>query len=140
MRLVTIACILVPAVARADTAAAKSFFESGSVAFALGDYAEAAGDYERAFSEKPDPALLYNAAQAHRLAGNTRRALLLYRSYLATPLFTDRPASKQVARRIGELEDALAGEEVAVHAEPTGTTAWTGDNAHPPPPVVDDIR
>jgi hypothetical protein len=48
--------------ARADTAAAKIFFESGSVAFALGDYAGAANDYERAFSEKPDSALLYNAA------------------------------------------------------------------------------
>jgi tetratricopeptide (TPR) repeat protein len=133
----TIACILVAARAQADTAAAKSFFESGSVAFALGDYSGAANDYERAFAEKPDPALLYNAAQAHRLAGNPRRALLLYRSYQSTPLFTDRPALKQVARRITELENALAGEDAAAHAEPTETTAWS-DEPHlaPPPPAL----
>jgi tetratricopeptide (TPR) repeat protein len=136
-----IACMVVCgplcSTARADTAAAKSFFESGSVAFALGDYVGAANDYERAFAEKPDPALLYNAAQAHRLAGNPRRALLLYRSYLSTPLFTERPASRQVARRISDLEDALAGEEAAAHAEPTETTAWNDEphKAPPPPPV-----
>jgi tetratricopeptide (TPR) repeat protein len=142
MRGVTIACMVVCSPAWADTAAARSFFESGSVSFALGEFAAAANDYERAFSEKPDPALLYNAAQAHRLAGNTRRALLLYRSYLSTPLFTDRPAARQVARRISELEDALAGEEAAVHAEPTETTAWNDNPAPPPAPpaVANDER
>ena len=42
----------------------------------------AADNYEKAFALKPDPAVLYNAAQAHRLAGNKQRALDLYQSYL----------------------------------------------------------
>ena len=37
--------------------------------FALGRYGEAAAKYEAAFALRPDPALLYNAAQSHRLGG-----------------------------------------------------------------------
>ena len=48
----------------------------------LAHYAEAAESYEKAFALKPDAAVLYNAAQAHRLGGNKERALELYQSYL----------------------------------------------------------
>src|SRR5205807_10015881 len=54
---------------------AKSLFEHGMTLYALGRYTEAAPLFERAFELKPDPALLYNAAQAHRLAGHSQRAL-----------------------------------------------------------------
>jgi hypothetical protein len=38
--------------------------------------------FEKAFELKSDPALLYNAAQSHRLAGNKERALALYQNHL----------------------------------------------------------
>src|SRR5262249_58021652 len=60
---------------------ARALFERGSALYALGRYAEAAPLFERAFELKPDPALLYNAAQAYRLLGNKPRALTLYQNY-----------------------------------------------------------
>src|SRR5256885_17265978 len=79
--------------ARAEGASdAKSHFDKGTSLFALGRYAEAAVEYERAFELKSDPALLYNAAQAHRLADSKQRALRLYPSDL--PLFGGRGVNR----------------------------------------------
>src|SRR5687767_9372424 len=60
---------------RSEEARAK--YEQATGAYALGKYEEAASLYEQAFELKVDQALLYNAAQAHRLAGNTKRAVEL---------------------------------------------------------------
>jgi hypothetical protein len=98
-------------VAAADDAAqqASSANEKAVAAFGLGNYARAAEQYEVAFRLKPDAPLLYNAAEAHRLAGNQRRALDLYRNFVflygaVSPLAPD--AKKHVA----ELEAMLAAE------------------------------
>ena len=84
MRSALVLCLLALtfSIARADNSEARAHYEKGNAAYALGDYAAAATEYERAFQLKPDPALLYNAAQAHRVAGNKQRALLLYQNYL----------------------------------------------------------
>src|SRR5688572_11376368 len=65
-----------------DVEEAKTRYKKGLAAFALGRYPEAAVEYEAAFALRPDPALLYNAAQAHRLGGNKQRAYFLYQNYL----------------------------------------------------------
>ena len=61
---------------------ARELYGEAMAAFGLGHYAAAAEKYEAAFSLRPDPALLYNAAQSYRLAGNKPRALELYRNCL----------------------------------------------------------
>src|SRR5262245_53593139 len=61
---------------------ARAYADKATAAFALAHYATAAENFEKAFELRSDPALLYNAAQAHRLAGNKERALILYRNYL----------------------------------------------------------
>src|SRR5262245_50081387 len=61
---------------------ARRMYEEATAAFGLGRYGEAAEKYEGAFALRPDPALLYNAAQSYRLAGNKQRALELYRNYV----------------------------------------------------------
>src|SRR5437762_2788493 len=72
--------------ARADvTEDARIHYQKALAAYGLSNFAEAATEYEQAFALKPDPALLYNAAQAHRLAGNPERALQLYQNYLNLP-------------------------------------------------------
>ena len=48
---------------------ARRVYDEATAAFGLGRYAEAAEKYEAAFSLRPDPALLYNAAQSYRLGG-----------------------------------------------------------------------
>ena len=54
---------------------AKVHFKKGSAHFAIGEFAEAAEEYQAAYRLKQDPALLYNAAQAFRLAGKNEKAL-----------------------------------------------------------------
>jgi tetratricopeptide (TPR) repeat protein len=61
---------------------AREHYHRGTVAFNLGHYEEAAGEYEEAYRLKDDPALLYNIAQARRLAGNRREALRSYKTFL----------------------------------------------------------
>jgi tetratricopeptide repeat protein len=89
-----------------DAAEAKLHYQRGLAAYGLNDYATAASEYEAAFKLKPDPALLYNAAQAHRLAGNKPRALALYQNYL-TLFGGDAPNRETVERRILELKQAI---------------------------------
>ena len=45
---------------------ARAYSDKATAAFALAKYAVAAENFEKAFELRPDPALLYNAAQAHQ--------------------------------------------------------------------------
>ena len=120
--------------ARADnTADARAHFESGNAAYALGDYATAAAEYEKAFALRPDPALLYNAAQAHRIAGNKRRALLLYQNYLR--VYGGQVSNRdEVRRHIATLRSAIESEHEAQTSPPTTPAPLAGEGAHAPPP------
>jgi hypothetical protein len=77
-----------------------------------------AEDFERAYEASPDPALLYSAAQAYRLAGDKERALTLYEAYLTTYGGTEERA--EIEFRIDQLRKAIASE--AVSKEPPKTT------------------
>jgi tetratricopeptide (TPR) repeat protein len=85
---------------------ARVLNDRATAAFALGRFSEAAEQFEKAFELKPDPALLYNAAQAHRLAGNKERALVLYQSYLR--VYGNKDKRVEVDARIRELKEAIA--------------------------------
>jgi tetratricopeptide (TPR) repeat protein len=114
--------------ARADEQTAKLHYERATAAYALGHFAEAAEQYEKAFEQKPDPALLFNAAQAHRRAGNREHALALYTSY--QQVFPGAPNIEVAARWAQELRTALAAERAAALA-PAPTVA----SAAAPPPA-----
>jgi tetratricopeptide (TPR) repeat protein len=113
------ACVLVlgvSAIAHADDDA-KSLFERGTALFALHRFADAAALYEKAFELKPDPAILYNAAQAHRLAGNGSRALELYQGLLR--LYPGKIANRaEVLEHVRQLELALETAQRARNAPP----------------------
>jgi tetratricopeptide (TPR) repeat protein len=112
---------------------AKSLFDKGTAAFALGNYNEAAEDYERAFKLKPDPALLYNAAQAHRLAGNKTRALQLYQSY--SRVYGKGISNRsEVEQRIAELKAAIENDQRVSNAPPTEPAPLAGHPEPAPPP------
>jgi len=78
-------------------------WKQGSVEYALGHFPAAAVHYEEAYRQLQDPALLFNVAQARRLAGQRDGALSAYRSYLraAAPNAPDRDLAQ---KRITELE------------------------------------
>jgi tetratricopeptide (TPR) repeat protein len=99
-----------PALA-AEPSAARQAYDQATAAFGLGHYAEAAEKYETAFSLRPDPALLYDAAQAYRLAGNRPRALELYRNYLR--LYPNRQNADEARNHVATLTKAIEDEKSA---------------------------
>src|SRR4051812_6997634 len=111
---------LLAGVARADNVDARTHFQRATTHFAVGEFAQAADEYEAAFKSHPDPALLYNAAQAHRLAGNMPKALILYKNYLN--LYPRSPNISAVRAQIGKLEEAIAAGEKAKFNPPSAPT------------------
>lgn len=94
-----------------DVAQAKELNKKAQTAYALGQYGEAAKLYEGAFAAKAHPALLYNAAQAHRLAGGRDKALTLYQNYLR--LYPKAPNRGEVEGHIAALQKAIADKAAA---------------------------
>jgi tetratricopeptide (TPR) repeat protein len=89
------------AVALAACADPHELYQRGLVYYRLGDYRAAIHEFEAAYRTTRAPALLYDLAQAHRLDGDRRRALPLYRAYLH-----DLPNARnraEVEQRIAEL-------------------------------------
>jgi hypothetical protein len=108
--------------ARAQTAKdqARAQWEQGSVEYTLGHYAEAARRYEQAYRFVQDPALLFNLAQADRMAGQIDQAILAYRSYLraSPPGAADRELAKKWVAQL-EASRGPAGTRALALGAPT---------------------
>jgi hypothetical protein len=129
-----------------DASEAKTHYQKATAHYAVGEYKEAAQEYEAAYKAKQDPALLYNAAQSHRLAGENQKALLLYKNIVK--LY---PTSKYAAEsrdRIDKLEQAIAATNSPPN-EPAlvgvGTTAPAAPvppapSGAPPPPATAPVQ
>lgn len=121
---VVVGALLLPMLAFAGrTEEAREHYEKATAHFAVGEFAEAAVEYQAAFKAKPDPALLYDAAQAYRIANNPDKALILYRNYLQ--LYPNEPNVAEVRTQIEKLKEAVAAAEKAKTAPPTGTNEPT---------------
>jgi hypothetical protein len=127
---VLVVSLLASRVRAQDTA---TYEQKATTAFALGHFAVAAEEFEKAFELKSDPALLYNAAQAHRLAGNKERALTLYENYLR--VYGKKEKRAEVETHIEELKEAIAHDKAVATSPPTGTEPVAAGSATPPPPV-----
>ena len=128
--------VVAAAPARADEASALQ--QKATAAYALGEYKEAAEDFERAFKLHPDPALLYNAAQSHRLGGNKERALKLYENYLHV-YGKKNSRAEEVQKHIDDLKAAMAHGQAAATSPPATASppaAPEPATAPPPPPVT----
>jgi tetratricopeptide (TPR) repeat protein len=129
-------CLLVVSVlvcARAasadDAGDAKTHYQKATAHYAVGEYKEAATEYEAAFKAKQDPALLYNAAQSHRLAGDNQKALLLYKNLVK--LYPNTKYATEAKDRIGKLEEAIA-----TTTSPPNSPAPVEGAPPPPPPAA----
>src|SRR4029077_11792612 len=129
VRVLAVAVVLLVALptapARADEASV--YQQKATAAFALGEYKEAAEDFERAFKLHPDPALLYNAAQAHRLGGNKERALTLYENYLRV-YGKKNGRAEEVQKHVDDLKLAIEHDKAAGTSPPA---APASANAQP---------
>ena len=129
---VVLALALICGVAVADENDAKSLFTRGRTLYALGRFGEAAELFEKAFELKQDPAILYNAAQAHRLGGDKKKALVLYQNYLR--LFGEQSNAGEVEKRIVDLKAAIEAEQAAKTNPPTGLLNDKAETPTTPPP------
>jgi len=102
---------------------AREYLDKATAAFALNRYAVAAENYEKSFELKPDAAVLYNAAQAYRLAGNKERALDLYQSYLR--MYGDDKRA-EIEKHIANLKQAIERDHAVATSPPTGTAPIGG--------------
>jgi tetratricopeptide (TPR) repeat protein len=106
---------------------AKTHYQNATAHFAIGEYREAAIEYEEAFKLKQDPAILFNAAQSFRLAGDNQKALLLYNNIIK--LYPGTQFAKDSRDRIEKLASAPA-------ATPPPAAATAPPAVTAPPPVT----
>ena len=115
--------------AEEKTTEARRLYGEATAAFGVGNYAEAAEKYEGSFKLHPDAALLYNAAQAYRMAGNRERALQLYRNFVR--LYGDNPRAADARNHAAALEKEIA--DGGKSAPPPPTDAAPPATNTPPP-------
>jgi tetratricopeptide (TPR) repeat protein len=110
-----------PAVDPAKAKVAKQYVAAGLAAQDSGDYDTAITFYSKAYQLVAHPVLIFNIAQAHRLAGRNEQALTLYERYLAADpngaqaqtvrgIVADIEARK--AEEAKQVEDARKAEDV----------------------------
>jgi hypothetical protein len=116
----------------ADRSDARGLSADAAAAFGRGRYGEAAQRYEAAFALRPDPGLLYNAAQSHRLAGNKARALELYRDYVR--LYPAGANAEEAGGHVAVLQKAVDDER----AKAAAAAAANAPPANTANPVVMD--
>jgi len=104
-----------------DVAAAREHYRRGNKAYDLGRYHEAAQEYEQAYEAKDDPALLFNVAQAYRLAEDYKNALRAYRAFLRR--MPRAPNREEVEARIADLQKLIDQQTRTKEAPPEGPMA-----------------
>ena len=133
VRALIAASLLVSASAAAaePSAEARRLYAEGKAEYAQGHYAQAITLFERSYALSESPALLFNMAQAHRLAGpeHCTDAVALYKSYLSAQ--PDAENKKEVEERIVELGDCTPEKPSTATAASSATTAKP--SASPPP-------
>jgi tetratricopeptide (TPR) repeat protein len=126
MRGVLIACLLASVAHAGPQDDAKSHFKQGKAYEEAGAFARAAEEFEAAYAIDPRAEILFDIAQAYRLAGDKQRAIDNFKRFLdARP---DGKAADEARLLVAELQrqiDEARAKEPTPPAEP----------AHPAPPV-----
>lgn len=119
--------VLVCQPARADDklATAREHYRAATAAYEVGQFDEAIKEFSEAYKLKTDPTILFNLAQAYRLAGRKQDALRQYRMYLVK--VPNAPNRAEVEQRIAELETPQSEDpdtELARRAFERGTAQY----------------
>jgi len=112
------------------TAQARVLAQEATTHYAVGEFTQSAEKYQSAYKLKPDPALLYNAAQAYRMAGNNDKALLLYKNYVM--FYPNEKNVPNVQQQITKLQEAIAAQHKAQTQPPTTTEPPSSGAVTPP--------
>ena len=122
----------VDAAAAEPSAEARRLYAEGKAEYAQGHYAEAVTLFERSYALSESAALLFNMAQAHRLAGPEHcfDAVALYKSYLAAE--PEAENKKEVEERIQQLGDCAPPKSSDAQTPAAPRTASPADAVSPP--------
>jgi tetratricopeptide (TPR) repeat protein len=110
---------------------ARRHYEAGEAAYVAGRYDEAVAELTRAYELSKAPEMLFNIAQAHRLAGRCRQAVVAYETYVQRA-----PGGKRVgdARTfLAELGDCPAEARAGGDARITGARGGPRSTGSPGP-------
>jgi tetratricopeptide (TPR) repeat protein len=114
--------------------AAKRFFEAGTLLYERGEFTDAAKEFERAYSEDPLPAFLYNIASAYDKAGDRKRAVDAYRKYAGSNVDAKDTAEARARAEVLEREWKEIEAAKAAAARPEERRALP-----PPLPFVEPV-
>jgi hypothetical protein len=112
---------------------ARLFFKSGTSHYAHGEFALAVADFHAALALAPRPALLYDLAQAERLAGQCQSALLHYREFVQT---NTGPPPVDIDEKLAEMSRCIEKERGAPAAMPPREPIVVDAVLSPRPPEV----
>lgn len=116
---------------------AKARVRKATAEYNLGQYLEAAKDYEAVYLQTLDANLLFNVAQAYRLAGETEKAITAYRSYLrSNPPAGQRSLAESKLRELEEKRVAPAGPALPAPPAAAVAPAPTSAPVAPPPAAI----
>jgi tetratricopeptide repeat protein len=105
-----------PAAAPDKRQVAKRYVAAGDAAQKAGDYDTAIEMYEKAYKLVPHPVLIFDIAQAQRLAGRLDEALRQYRQYVA--VVPSGPEAETARDCIADIEAKLAAGAQPGHDTP----------------------
>lgn len=119
----------------ADVSDARRLYAEGKAEYAQGHYDAAIALFERSYALSESSALLFNMAQAHRLAGpeHCSSALSLYKSYLAAE--PEAENRREVEERIQELGECPRPVATASMLTPPAAAEPAAPPAPPPAPA-----
>lgn len=130
-----------PAVDKAKARTAKQYVDAGLAAQDSGDYDTAITMYQKAYDLVPHPVLIFNIAQATRLAGREDAALAHYARYLAADpngaqAKTARELVAEINAKRAEAAKAEAANAEAAKREAAEREAAKREAAKRPPPTT----
>jgi hypothetical protein len=100
--------------AQAEPDAAASHEKNAQVAYALQDWSTAIREFEAGFQSEQRPDFLWGIAQAQRLSGDCKAAIISYKSYRRTEISAEQSAAAD--SRIQHCEQELKAQAAAAQA------------------------
>jgi len=126
-----ILCALV-ASASADPEQAKARYKEGLVHYNVREYGDAVAKFKEAYKLDPNPAYLYNIAQAYRLAQDCADAAAFYKTFLRDSAAST--ANRDKAQRFAAEMDQCVADGKSVDLDPPVTADPVTDPVPDPVP------
>lgn len=109
---------------------ARKHVDKAKVHYKLGEFEQAIAEFKEAYRVKPAPGLLFNLAQAYRMAGDLKQSRFYYQNYLRDQ--PNAPNRLEVERQLEQIAAAMAEEDAKTAAPPAKPSSAPPE----PAPVV----